>query len=142
MWAAAENNAAAIRVLVGAGADIHAKSTSGTFTPLLFAVRGGHVEAARALLETGADVNERLADGMSALVLAIYNAHYELAAFLLDRGADPNAAAQGWTALHQVAWSRRPNRGFNLPGAVPTGAIDSLDLVDGCWPRAPISTLA
>ena len=68
-------------------------------------------------------------DGMSALVLAIFNAHYELAAFLLDRGADPNAAAQGWTALHQVAWSRRPNRGFNLPGAVPTGTLDSLELV-------------
>ena len=60
MWAAAENNAAAIRVLVAAGADIHAKSTSGTFTPLLFAVRGGHVDATRALLDAGADVNERL----------------------------------------------------------------------------------
>ena len=53
-----------------AGADIRAKSTSGTFTPLLFAVRGGHVDASRALLDAGADVNERLADGMSALVLA------------------------------------------------------------------------
>ena len=41
----------------------------------------------------------------------------------------PSAAEQGWTALHQVAWSRRPNRGFNLPGAVPTGRVDSLDLV-------------
>ena len=97
MWAAAENNAAAIRVLVEAGADIHARSTSGMFTPLLFAVRGGHLDATRALLDAGADVNERLPDGMSALVLAVYNAHYELAALLLDRGADPNAAAQGWT---------------------------------------------
>jgi ankyrin repeat protein len=65
---------------------------------------------------------------MSALVLALYNAHFELAAFLIDRGADPNAAEQGWTALHQVAWSRRPNRGFNMPGAVATGRVDSLDL--------------
>ena len=99
------------------------------FTPLLFAVRGGHLDATRALLDAGADVNERLADGMSALVLAVYNAHYELAAALLERGADPNAAAQGWTALHQVAWSRRPNRGFNMPAAVPTGNLDSLELV-------------
>ena len=129
MWAASENNAGAIRSLVKAGADLHAKSSSGMFTPLLFAVRGGHVAAARALLDAGADVNERLPDGMSALVLAVYNAHYELAAFLLDRGADPNASAQGWSALHQVAWSRRPNRGFNLPGAVPTGNLDSLALV-------------
>ena len=129
MWAASENNVEAIRVLVKAGADIHAKSTRVMFTPLLFAVRGGHIGATRALLDAGADVNERLADGMSALVLAVYNAHYELAAALLERGADPNAAAQGWTALHQVAWSRRPNRGFNLPAAVPTGNLDSLELV-------------
>jgi ankyrin repeat protein len=128
MWAAAENRAAAIRVLGAAGADIHAMST-GKFTPLLFAVRGGHIDATRALLEAGADVNERMPDGMSTLVLALYNAHYELADFLLDHGADPNAAAQGWTALHQLAWSRRPNRGFNLPGAVPTGNLDSLELV-------------
>jgi mono/diheme cytochrome c family protein len=96
---------------------------------LLFAVRGGHLDSTRALLDAGADVNERMPDGMSALVLAVYNAHYELAAALLERGADPNAVAQGWSALHQVAWSRRPNRGFNMPGAVPTGNLDSLELV-------------
>ena len=129
MWAASENNVEAIRVLVKAGADIHARSTSGMFTALLFAVRGGHLDSARALLDAGADVNERLPDGMSALVLAVYNAHYELAAVLLERGADPNAAAQGWSALHQIAWSRRPNRGFNMPGAVSTGHLDSLELV-------------
>ena len=129
MWAATENNAAAIRLLVEAGGDVKTKSTGGSFTAFLFAVRGGHIDAARALLDSGANVNERLSDGMSALVLALYNAHFELAAFLLDRGADPNAAEQGWTALHQVVWSRRPNRGFNMPGAVPTGRIDSLELV-------------
>jgi ankyrin repeat protein len=128
MWAAADGNALAIRALVEAGADLRARST-GQFSALLFAVRGGHVGAAAALLDAGADVNDAMPDGMSALVLAIYNAHFELASFLLGRGADPNAAKQGWTALHQVAWSRRPNRGFNLPGAVPTGSLDSLDLV-------------
>jgi uncharacterized protein len=129
MWAAAENNAGVIRVLAGAGAEIDATSRTGSLTPLLFAVRHGHIDATRALLDAGADVNERLPDGMSALVLAVFNAHYELAAFLLEKGADPNANAQGWTALHQVTWSRRPNRGFNLPGAVPTGDLDSLELV-------------
>jgi len=129
MWAAAENNADVIRQLAEAGADVQATTHAGAMTPLFFAVRAGHVAAARALLDVGADVNAALPDGMSALLLAVYNAHYELAAFLLDRGADPNAAAHGWTALHQVAWSRRPNRGFNLPGAVTTGSLDSLDLV-------------
>jgi ankyrin repeat protein len=129
MWAAGDNNAEAARALIAAGADIRARTKSGAFTPYLFAVRGGHVDAARVLLDAGANVNEALPDGTGALVLAIINAHYQLAAFLLDRGADPNGDAQGWAPLHQVVWSRRPNTGFNLPGPVPTGNLDSLDLV-------------
>ena len=129
MWAAAENNVAAIRALVEAGADINERSTGGSFTPYLFAVRGGHIDAARALIDAGVDVNQSLTDGTSALVLAVINAHYELAGALLDKGANPNADKQGWTALHQIAWSRRHNAGFNLPGPVATGGLDSLDLV-------------
>jgi ankyrin repeat protein len=129
MWAAAENNAAAVKLLVEAGADIQERSRAGSFTPFLFAVRAGHIEASRMLLDLGAKIEDVLPDGTSPLVLATINAHYELAGFLLDRGANPNAAAQGWTALHQVAWSRRHNAGFNLPGPVATGGLDSLDLV-------------
>jgi ankyrin repeat protein len=129
MWAAAENNAAAVTALIEAGAERDVSSTGGSFTPFLFAVRAGHLASSRALLDAGADVNQRLSDGTSALVLAVMNAHYELAGQLLARGADPNADAQGWTALHQIAWSRRHNAGFNLPGPVQTGSLDSLDLV-------------
>ena len=129
MWAAAENNAAAVKVLVEAGANVQERSRGGSFTPLLFAVRAGHIETSRMLLDLGARIDDALPDGTSTLVLATINAHYELAGFLLDRGADPNAAAQGWTALHQIAWSRRHNAGFNLPGPVATGGLDSLDLV-------------
>jgi ankyrin repeat protein len=130
MWAAAENHAEVVRALVAAGADIKTRSKGGVFTPYLFAVRGGQIEAARALLEAGVNVNETLPDGTSALVLAVTNAHYELAAMLLEKGANPNADEQGWTALHQIAWTRRPNYGYNLPGAVPTGRLDALDLVN------------
>jgi uncharacterized protein len=129
MWAAAENNVAAIRALIEAGADVNERSTGGSFTPYVFAVRAGHIDAARALIDAGVDVNQSLTDGTSALVLAVVNAHYELAAALLDKGANPNADKQGWTALHQIAWSRRHNAGFNLPGPVATGGLDSLDLV-------------
>jgi len=129
MWAAAENNAAAVTALIEAGADRDSRSQGGAFTPFLFAVRAGHLAASRALLDAGVDVNQPLSDGTSALVLAVINAHYELAGLLLDRGANPNADAQGWTALHQIAWSRRHNAGFNLPGPVQTGNLDSLDLV-------------
>jgi len=94
----------------------------------LFAVRGGHFETTRALLTAGAPANETLPDGTSALHLAVMNAHYELAAFLLDRGADANASGPGWTPLHQLAWTRRPNIGQVNPPPVQTGAMDSLEL--------------
>jgi ankyrin repeat protein len=129
MWAAAENNVGAIRALIEAGADINERSKGGSFTPYLFAVRAGHIDAARALIDAGVDVNQSLTDGTSALVLAVVNAHYELAGALIERGANPNADKQGWTALHQIAWSRRHNAGFNLPGPVATGGLDSLELV-------------
>jgi ankyrin repeat protein len=129
MWAAAENNAEAVKALLAAGADIDARSSTGEFDALAFAVRAGAVDATRALLESGADANDETRGGTSMLVLATMNAHYELAALLLDHGANPNADKQGWTALHQVVWSRRWNRGFNLPGPSPTGALNGLDLV-------------
>jgi ankyrin repeat protein len=68
--------------------------------------------------------------GTSSLVLAITNAHFELAALLLDYGADPNADSQGWTALHQIAWTRKPPIQHGLPPAVPTGRMDSLQLAE------------
>jgi ankyrin repeat protein len=65
--------------------------------------------------------------GTSALLLAVTNANYELAAVLLDKGADPNGAAQGWTALHQLAWTRRPPIQHGLPNAVQTGNLTGLE---------------
>ena len=124
MWAAGEGHADIGRLLLAAGADLDARSHgpaagaaaagAGTytrrvaridaFTPLLFAVRAGRMEAVQALLAAGAEANETASDGTSALVIAAANAHWELGARLLDAGADPNAAAQGWPALHQVVW--------------------------------------
>jgi ankyrin repeat protein len=98
-----------------------------SMTPLMFAVRSGHIEAARALLDGGADVNETASNGLSVLVLAIINAHYELASFLLDRGADANAAGQGWTPLHQVVTTPRLSYG-RFPHPRQTGRVSPLEL--------------
>jgi uncharacterized protein len=68
--------------------------------------------------------------GTSPLVLAITNAHFELASTLLELGADPNADGQGWTPLHQLAWTRRPPVQHGLPPAVPTGNMTSLELAE------------
>lgn len=128
-WAAAQNQTAAVEALLAAGADPNARSARG-FTPLLFAAREGHVDVLDALVRAGADVDDTLpASGMSALVLAVYNAQYDFAQALLDLGADPDAAGNGWTALHQTVWTRRPNLGRNPPFPVPLGALDAFDLV-------------
>ena len=128
MWAAVEGNAGAVLELLAGGADVQARSAAG-FTPLLFAVRHNRPAVLRALVDAGADVNDALPDGMSALCLATLNAHYDVGVWLLEQGADPNADAQGWTALHQLVWARRPNLGFNNPAPIPAGLVSDLDFV-------------
>ena len=146
-WAAAENHPAAVHTLVELGADLNERSNAG-WSALLFAVRAGKDDAVRALLEAGADVNDVIrplatpqeADdaeegsprrrnptaGTSAVVIAVMNAHFSLAQYLVAQGADPNAAAQGWTALHQLAYTRRPNSGKGMPPVERVDRVDTL----------------
>ncbi len=127
MWASAEGHAAVVAPLVAAGANVNARSDGG-FTPLAFAVRAGHGAAVEALLAAGADVNLALPDGTSPLHLAVVNARYDVAVQLLEHGADAAAAGPGWTPLHQLVWTRRPNRHYNNPAAFPTGTVTDLEL--------------
>ena len=152
MWAAAEGHAAAVRELIAHGADVHTRSGHAEaaasrhaagddagagdvaalpqgFSALLFAVQGGHLDAATVLADAGADVDDMTPDGSSALIVAIDNRHYELAAWLLDRGADPNADGVGWTALHTAVLAHRPH--FRVvPDPSPTGNLSSGALIE------------
>jgi ankyrin repeat protein len=145
MWAAAEGNVEAVEALIKAGADFRARLESG-YTPLFFAVREGKIGVVRALLKAGCNVNDTLQTshraskkpgnagslpgaGTSALELAVANGHFELASYLLDQGADPNAAAQGWTALHTITWVRKPGGGDNDPAPEGSGNMTSVELV-------------
>ena len=134
MWAASEGNTAAADLLIAHGANVTAKSKSG-FTPLLFAVRNDHREAAELLLNHSADVNDAAPDGTSALNMAVVNAYFDLAACLLDRGANPNAPDPRGSALHTLAWLRKPgsdgaagvgNTGHAPP--LPSGRMTALEL--------------
>ena len=127
MWTASQDQAGAAQALIAAGADLRARSGGG-FTPLLFAAREGSLRTLDVLLAAGADPDDALPGGTSALGMAVYNAQYEAAARLLAAGADPDARGQGWTALHQVVWTRRPNLGRNPPFPVPLGRLDGLDM--------------
>ena len=102
------------------------------FTPIMWAVREGHIDVVKVLLDddfhVAAEVNdEKPGVGTTNLILAIINRHYELAAYLLERGADPNAGP-GYTALHQIAWSRRLNKKFGPRNPEATGTMGGLEL--------------
>jgi ankyrin repeat protein len=84
----------------------------GGLTPLLFAVRQGHMASAKTLLEAGADVNQvSTGDHTSPLLMATINGHFDLAKLLLDKGADPKLASDaGATPLYaaiNVQWSAK-----------------------------------
>jgi ankyrin repeat protein len=136
MWAADEGNADTVAALLEAGANLKAKSKGpekagkgriDAITPLMFAVRAGHIATAKVLLDAGANANDLAEDGTSALTMTIANGHWEMAEYLLDHGADPKASGQGWTALHQLVRTRNPNIG-QMTGPVQTGRVSSLDL--------------
>jgi uncharacterized protein len=124
MWAAANSHSDVTALLIEFGAEVQARSrsyeqtvvgeqtqragreelnysvTKGGSTPLLFAARSGDAESAKLLLAAGADSNDSLPDGTSALVLAAHGGHRNVALALLDKGANPNDLSIGYTALH------------------------------------------
>jgi ankyrin repeat protein len=127
MWAAHEGNDETLRLLLEAGANVGDRSIFG-WTPFLFAARQGQDGALEILAAHGANVDETLPDGTNALVTALQSANYDTAYTLLKLGVDPNASGQGWTALHQIAWTRRPQRGQNNPGQRAQGSMSGLDV--------------
>ncbi|MFT5525460.1 MAG: ankyrin repeat protein [Pirellulaceae bacterium] len=141
MWAAAEGHVQVVDELIRAGADFRRPLKSG-FTPFFFAVRGGHTKVVQRLLEAGIDVNDTLTtdmtggkrprNDMSPLILALENGHFELGVKLLEAGADPNDQRSGYTPLHAITWTRKPNRGDGPDGDPPpagSGDVTSLQFV-------------
>ena len=150
MWAAAENNAAAIRVLADGGGDLNAKSrlmefpefrflTSGMvitalpkggWTPLMYTARQGSIDSARALIEAGANPNLTDPDGTTATVIAIINAHFDLAAMLAEKGADLNIAdSSGMTALYAAVDMHTLAPMLSRPAPKVLDKLDSAALV-------------
>ena len=149
MWAAAEGNTNVVRALMDAGADIKTTLDSG-FTAFFLAVREGRLETVRAFLAAGIDVNAPLPRpengprvagggsynkgvdrGTSPLLLAVQNGHFDLAVALLDAGANPNDSRSGFTALHTLAWVRKPDSSDNSDPApaADTSGLTSLEFV-------------
>lgn len=148
MWAAAENHVDVVRLLIEHGADLEARSVyvppdtgrgfegglprdrraeevgpvvfaSGEFTPLLIATRDGHMETVKVLVEAGADLSARAADGKDSLGLAIFNGSYDIADYLVDQGIDVNVPdAQNFTPLFWAVERRNMETAPNFPWIV------------------------
>lgn len=102
----------------------------GGLTALMVAARDGRINAVKAFLDAGVDMNQRSdTDHATPLILAIINGHYDLAKVLVDRGANPRlATTDGATALYaaiDVQWA--PHTWYAQP-IVANEHIGYLDL--------------
>lgn len=104
--AAAQGDAVAVARLVAGDRALANVTGEDGLAPLHHAVRGGHFEVARFLLERGANANLRVATTAESTPLyeAAAAGHAALVALLLEHGAKINARARsGKTALHRAA---------------------------------------
>ena len=93
MWAAP--SVAKVRLLLGRGANVNARSDTER-TPLLVAASyPGTVDVLRVLLDRGADLRAQDRTGTTALALAVRSADVEVVRFLVEKGLDPNALSPG-----------------------------------------------
>jgi ankyrin repeat protein len=88
--------------------------TTGGMTALLHAAREGHSEAAKALLEGGADINQVSGDATSPLLIATLNGQFDVTMLLIKQGADPNLVANTdgagpLFATLQTQWAPKSN---------------------------------
>jgi ankyrin repeat protein len=162
IWAATGNRAAAVRVLAEAGADLNvlSKVTSyphtqngvllsgleegysyvgqtvlprGGWSAAMYAAREGAVDAARALGESGANLDLTDPEGTTALIVAVINGHYDVAAVLVEKGANPNIAdITGMTPLYAAVDMHTIGDTFGRPyppRAVIDGSLDAARLL-------------
>ncbi len=108
----------------------------GGWTPLLFAARDGALDAARVLVESGADLNLQDPDLVPPLVTAIDNGHFDVAKLLVERGADVNLSDRWgrtavWAAvdMHTPPASARPD--VVEPGEVTATSLLALLMARG-----------
>ena len=87
-------------------------TAKGGMTPLHYAARDGHAQAVTALLDAGADINKKSADGNTPLLIALINGQFDVAMQFVEKGANVNLAGDGygitplWAAIN-TRWQPR-----------------------------------
>jgi uncharacterized protein len=151
MWAAIENHADVVQLLIDAGAEVDRPSTKhdwvkisysegnvpktrdfGGLTALQFAARQGSLQAAERLLDAGADAN--LVEPqyqLTPLQLAIVNGHFTLANRLIERGVgvDDGSLYVAIDTRNLGYYAQRPNP------PEKDGDITSMDVVNALLER-------
>jgi uncharacterized protein len=158
MWAAVENHAEVVQLLIDASAEVDRTSTKhdwvkisysegnvpktrdlGGLTALHFAARQGSIEAAEKLLDAGADANavEPMYQ-LTPLQLAIVNGHYTLAKRLIERsvGVDDGSLYLAIDTRNLGFYAQRPNP-LDKDGEVTNLDIINALLESGANPDLP-----
>ncbi|MFM1801716.1 MAG: Glucans biosynthesis protein [Planctomycetota bacterium] len=85
------NDLESLKRMFEAGSDINQPDAKYQLTPLHWAALTGNTEAARELIDRGADVSIRTRDGYTPVHHAAFLGHPEVLRLLIDRGSDPAA---------------------------------------------------
>ena len=105
----------------------------GGLTALHHAVRQGNIDAAMALLDGGANINDTsFVDGTTPLLMAIINGQFDVAIRLVERGANPNlASSSGMAPLYATINSQwAPRSRYPQPQAIQTQKTTHLELME------------
>lgn len=82
------DNLDALKQHIAAGSNINEKDPFGGSSPLISASVFGKPEAAKILIDAGADLNFQNNDGATALHTSSFFCHKDIVALLLEKGAD------------------------------------------------------
>ena len=135
-WAARNRDAALVRFLLGAGANVGAGTRIGEYAPLHMAAQAGAGEVTELLLAGGADPEAATTEtgGARALHFAAQAGDGRTVEALLAAGADPNAAETAWgqTPLIFAASAGRTSAVRLLlgAGADPSVATEVIDVAE------------
>ena len=107
-------------------------SAKGGLTPLHHAARIGFTEAVPVLLDAGADLGKKSADGTSPLLVSIVNGEFDLAMLLIEKGANVNQAddAYGMTPVWAAVNTRwQPRTRYPQPQEMDYQRATYLDVI-------------
>ena len=105
--------------------------TPGGMTPLLYAARHNHIDIAQQLLNAGADLNAKEANGIWPLLMAISNNNMPMAHFLLEQkqGGGALLNAQDWYGRSPI-WEAVNVRNLYMHNSTFVNGVDRAPVLE------------